>query len=215
MKHLSAGADSKMRRIVVLLTIAGMLHPAVAANPAQGDPAKAQQIVTQICAACHGTDGNSPLPANPNLAGQYSDYITNQLLSFKSGGRKSAVMGPIVASLTPDDMKNLGAYFSDKKPKLGNAKDRELVALGQKIYRGGNAATAVPACASCHTPDGAGIPSQFPRLAGQHAEYILAQLKAFRSGERADDNSKMMRAIAVKLSDQEMRAVAEYISGLH
>ena len=204
-----------MRRIVVLLTIAGMLHPAVAANPAQGDPAKAQQIVTQICAACHGTDGNSPLPTNPNLAGQYSDYLTNQLLSFKSGGRKSAVMGAIVASLTPDDMKNLGAYFGDKKPKLGGAKDRELVALGQKIYRGGNAATAVPACASCHTPDGAGIPSQFPRLAGQHAEYILAQLKAFRSGERADDNSKMMRAIAVKLSDQEMRAVAEYISGLH
>lgn len=204
-----------MRRIVVLLTTAGMLHPAVAANPAQGDPAKAQQIVTQICAACHGADGNSLLPANPNLAGQYSEYLTNQLLSFKSGGRKSAVMGPIVASLTPDDMKNLGAYFGDKKPKLGSAKDRELVALGQKIYRGGNAATAVPACASCHTPDGAGIPSQFPRLAGQHAEYILAQLKAFRSGERADDNSKMMRAIAVKLSDQEIRAVAEYISGLH
>ena len=204
-----------MRRIVVLLTTAGMLHPAVAANPAQGDPAKAQQIVTQICAACHGMDGNSPLPANPNLAGQYSDYLTNQLLSFKSGGRKSAVMGAIVANLTPDDMKNLGAYFGEKKPKLGSAKDRELVALGQKIYRGGNAATAVPACASCHTPDGAGIPSQFPRLAGQHAEYILAQLKAFRSGERADDNSKMMRAIAVKLSDQEMRAVAEYISGLH
>jgi cytochrome c553 len=204
-----------MRRIVVLLTTAGMLHPAVAANPVQGDPAKAQQIVTQICAACHGTDGNSPLPANPNLAGQYSDYLTNQLLSFKSGGRKNAVMGAIVANLTPDDMKNLGAYFGDKKPKLGSAKDGELVALGQKIYRGGNAATAVPACASCHTPDGAGIPSQFPRLAGQHAEYILAQLKAFRSGERADDNSKMMRAIAVKLSDQEIRAVAEYISGLH
>ncbi len=204
-----------MRRIVVLLTTAGMLHPAVAANPVQGDPAKTQQIVTQICAACHGTDGNSPLPANPNLAGQYSDYLTNQLLSFKSGGRKNAVMGAIVANLTPDDMKNLGAYFGDKKPKLGSAKDGELVALGQKIYRGGNAATAVPACASCHTPDGAGIPSQFPRLAGQHAEYILAQLKAFRSGERADDNSKMMRAIAVKLSDQEIRAVAEYISGLH
>jgi cytochrome c553 len=204
-----------MRRIVMLLTTAGMLHPAVAANPAQGDPAKAQQIVTQICAACHGTDGNSPLSANPNLAGQYSDYLTNQLLSFKSGGRKSVVMGAIVASLTLDDMKNLGAYFGDKKPKPGSAKDRELVALGQKIYRGGNAVTAVPACASCHTPDGAGIPSQFPRLAGQHAEYILAQLKAFRSGERADDNSKMMRAIAVKLSDQEIRAVAEYISGLH
>lgn len=204
-----------MKQTMVLLAAAWMLSSAGAANSAQGDPAKAQQIVTQICAACHGMDGNSPLPANPNLAGQYSDYLTNQLLSFKSGGRKSAVMGGIVANFTPDDMRNLGAYFGEKKPKLGSAKDRELVALGQKIYRGGNAATAVPACASCHTPDGAGIPSQFPRLAGQHAEYVLAQLKAFRSGERADDNSKMMRAIAVKLSDQEMRAVAEYISGLH
>jgi cytochrome c553 len=204
-----------MKQTMVLLAAAWMLSSAGAANSAQGDPAKAQQIVTQICAACHGMDGNSPLPANPNLAGQYSDYLTNQLLSFKSGGRKSAVMGGIVADFTPDDMRNLGAYFGEKKPKLGSAKDRELVALGQKIYRGGNAATAVPACASCHTPDGAGIPSQFPRLAGQHAEYVLAQLKAFRSGERADDNSKMMRAIAVKLSDQEMRAVAEYISGLH
>ncbi len=204
-----------MKQTMVLLAAAWILSPAIAANPAQGDPAKAQQIVTQVCAACHGMDGNSPLPVNPNLAGQYSDYLTNQLLSFKSGGRKSAVMGGIVANLTPDDMRNLGAYFSEKKPKLGSAKDRELVALGQKIYRGGNAATAVPACASCHTPDGAGIPSQFPRLAGQHAEYILTQLKSFRSGERADDNSKMMRAIAVKLSDQEMLAVAEYISGLH
>lgn len=204
-----------MKQTMVLLAAAWMLSSAGAANPAQGDPAKAQQIVTQICAACHGMDGNSPLPVNPNLAGQYSDYLTNQLLSFKSGGRKSAVMGGIVANFTPDDMRNLGAYYGKQKPKLGSAKDRELVALGQKIYRGGNAATAVPACASCHTPDGAGIPSQFPRLAGQHAEYVLAQLKAFRSGERADDNSKMMRAIAVKLSDQEMRAVAEYISGLH
>ncbi len=204
-----------MKRAMVLLAAAGMLFPAVTANPAQGDPAKAQQIVTQVCVACHGPDGNSPLPANPNLAGQYSEYLTKQLLSFKSGERKSVVMSGIAANLTPDDMKNLGAYFSQQKPKLGGAKDKELVALGQKIYRGGNAATTVPACASCHTPNGAGIPSQFPRLAGQHAEYILAQLKAFRSGERADDNSKMMRAIAVKLSDQEMHAVAEYISGLH
>ena len=204
-----------MKYILLLLVTTGILSPAAAANPAQGDPAKAQQIVTQVCAACHGADGNSPIPANPKLAGQYPEYLTKQLLSFKSGKRKSPVMSGIVATLTPEDMKNLGAYYGEQTPKLGAAKDRELVALGQKIYRGGNAATAVPACASCHTPDGAGIPSQFPRLAGQHAEYVLAQLKAFSSGERADDNSKMMRAIAVKLSDQEMHAVAEYISGLH
>jgi len=199
----------------MLVATAWVLYPAVTAHPAQGNPAKAQQIVTQVCAACHGTDGNSLIQANPNLAGQFPEYLTNQLLSFRSGKRKSAVMSGIVLTLTPDDMKNLGAYYGEQSPQNGAAKDKELVALGQKIYRGGNAATAVPACASCHTPDGAGIPSQFPRLAGQHAEYVLAQLKAFSSGERADDNSKMMRAIAVKLSDQEMRAVAEYISGLH
>lgn len=200
---------------MVFLASVGMLYVAGPANPAQGDPARAQQIVTQVCGTCHGVDGNSSIPATPNLAAQYPEYLTNQLLGFKSGKRKNAVMNGIVATLTADDMKNLGAYYANQSAKLGAAKDKELVALGQKIYRGGNVATAVPACASCHSPNGAGIPSQFPRLAGQHAEYVLAQLKAFGNGERADDNSKMMRAIAVKLSEQEMRAVAEYISGLH
>jgi len=200
---------------MLLLAAAGMLCPAIAANPAQGDAAKVQQIATQVCAACHGADGNSLLPATPNLAGQYPEYLTSQLLSFKTGARKNAVMSGIAATLTPDDMKNLGAYYGEQPPKLGTATNPELVALGEKIYRGGVAATAVPACAACHTPDGAGIPPLFPRLAGQHAEYVLAQLKAFSSGERADDNSKMMRAIAVKLSDKEMQAVGQYISGLH
>jgi len=200
---------------MVFIIAVAMWYAIVPAYAMQGDPAKAQAIVTQICAACHGTDGNSLVPATPNLAAQYPEYLTNQLLSFKSGKRKSAVMSGIVATLTPEDMKNLGAYYANQPAKLGAAKDKELVALGQKIYRGGNVATAVPACASCHTPDGAGIPSQFPRLAGQNADYVFAQLRAFSSGERADDNSKMMRAIAVKLSEQEMRAVAEYVSGLH
>ncbi|HVS26859.1 MAG TPA: c-type cytochrome [Burkholderiales bacterium] len=206
-----------MNASIALVAAAGMMAVfPVFAEPAlrEADPAKAQPIVNQVCAACHGTDGNSTISANPNLAGQYPEYLTKQLLSFKSGERKSAVMGGMVANLTPEDMKNLGAYFGGKKPKPGMARDKELVALGQKIYRGGNAASAVPACAGCHTPNGAGIPSQFPRLSGQHAEYVIAQLRAFKSGERADDNSKMMRAIAVKLTDQEMRAVAEYISGL-
>jgi cytochrome c553 len=207
-----------MNAFIALVAAAGIIAVApVFAESAlpQGDPAKALQIVNEVCAACHSADGNSTILTNPNLAGQYPEYLTKQLLSFKSGERKSTVMAGIVANLSPDDMKNLGAYFGGKTPKPGAAKDKELVALGQKIYRGGNAASAVPACAACHTPNGAGIPSQFPRLAGQHAEYVVAQLKAFKSGERADDNSKMMRAIAVKLADQEIRAVAEYISGLH
>ena len=124
-------------------------------------------------------------------------------------------MSGMVANLTPEDMANLGAYFSEKTIKPGAAKDKDLVAQGQKVYKGGNAASGVPACAACHGPSGAGIPVQFPRLGSQHADYILAQLKAFRSGERANDGGMMMRTIAAKMTDQEMKAVAEYIAGLH
>jgi len=183
----------------------------------KGDPAKAQQLVTSVCAACHGADGNSTSPANPNLAGQGAEYITKQLMDFKSGARKSPIMQGIVTSnnLTPDDMKNLGAYFSAQTPKPGSAKNKELALAGEKIYKGGNAGSGVPACAACHGPTGAGIPVQFPRLASQHSEYILAQLHNFWNGDRANDGGKMMRVIASKLTDQEMKAVAEYISGLH
>lgn len=183
--------------------------------PAAGDPAKASQIVTQVCAACHGADGNSAVATNPNLAGQHAEYVAKQLANFKSGERKSAVMSGIAANLSDEDIKNLAAYFSEKSPKPGAAKDKELVALGSKIYRGGNAASGVPACAGCHSPNGAGIPALFPRLSGQYVDYIVAQLNGFRSGDRANDPQKMMRAIALKMTDQEMRAVAEYISGLH
>ncbi len=183
----------------------------------KGDPAKAQQLVTSVCAACHGADGNSTSPANPNLAGQHAEYITKQLTDFKSGARKSAIMQGIVSAnnLTPDDMKNLGAYFAAQTPKPGSAKDKALALEGEKIFKGGNAGSGVPACAACHGPTGAGIPVQFPRLASQHSEYILAQLNNFRTGDRANDGGKMMRIIAAKLTDQEMKAVAEYISGLH
>lgn len=186
----------------------------------KADPAKAQQIVTQVCAACHGADGNSVAPANPKLATQHAEYTTKQLRDFKSingnpPARKSAVMNGIAAPLADDDMRNLGAYFAQQSAKAGSARDKELVTIGEKLYRGGNAASGVPACMACHSPNGAGIPIQFPRLAGQHADYTLAQLKLFRSGERANDGGKMMRVIAGKMSDQEMRAVAEYIAGLH
>lgn len=186
----------------------------------KADPAKAQQIVTQVCAACHGADGNSIAPANPKLAMQHAEYIAKQLRDFKSvngkpPARKSAVMNGLAAPLTDEDIRNLGAYFAQQTAKPGSARDKDLVAIGEKLYRGGNAGSGVPACMACHSPNGAGIPIQFPRLAGQHADYTLAQLKLFRSGERANDGGKMMRVIAGKMSEQEMRAVAEYIAGLH
>lgn len=185
----------------------------------KGDPAKAQAIVNQVCAACHGADGNSPLSANPALAGQHPEYTYKQLLNFRSQDgkppeRSSPVMGGMVANLAAEDLTNLAAYFAAQKPIPRAARDAELAKLGQAIYRGGVSSKAVPACAGCHAPNGAGIPGQFPRLAGQHAEYTEAQLKAFRSGERANDPNRMMRLIAERLSDREIRAVAEYIAGL-
>jgi len=195
---------------------------ALAEAPAsKPDLAKAQQIVTQICAACHGADGNSPTSANPNLAGQHAQYITRQLEHFKSGVRSNAVMSGMVSTLTPEDMRALGIFFSQQKPKGLAAKDRDLVLAGQRVFRGGNAASSVPACSACHSPSGVGIPSRYPRLSGQHADYTYAQLKAFRAGERGNDkegkdvNGKVMAQIAARMNDSEMQAVAQYAAGLH
>ena len=210
-----------MKQILALVLLAGAsvtLHAETA--PLKGDAAKAQPIVNQVCAGCHAADGNSAAPANPKLAGQPAEYITKQLKNFKDaakepnkdGARKSAVMGPMMATLSDQDMLNLGAYYSEKPIKSGSAK--LPYDAGKKVYQGGNSGTGVPACAACHGPTGAGIPSQFPRLGGQHADYTLAQLKAFRSGDRLNDAGKMMRTIASKMSDQEMAAVANYVSGL-
>jgi cytochrome c553 len=206
-----------MKHPIVLAT--SLLFAATAwANPSastpKGDAAKAQPIVNNVCGACHGADGNSTSPAYPNLAGQHPEYIYKQLTEFKAGDRKNAIMAPNVTKLSTDDMRNLAAYFSAQQPKAKLAKDASLMAEGQKVYKGGNAGSGVPACASCHGPAGAGIPVQFPRLAGQHSKYVLSQLKNFRSGDRANDGGKMMQIIARKMTDQEMKAVAEYISGL-
>jgi cytochrome c553 len=206
-----------------LIAAAGVAALAAAAVQAQGivkgDPAKAQQIATQACAACHGADGNSTIPANPSLAGQHPEYTFKQLMNFKPQNGKpaervNAVMAGMVANLSADDISNLAAYFAAQKAKPRAARDAELVKQGQAIYRGGIAAKGVAACAACHSPNGAGMPAQFPRVAGQHAEYTAAQLKAFRSGERANDPNRMMRAVAAKLSDREIAAVSEYIAGL-
>ena len=175
---------------------------------------QAKKIVTNLCIACHGIDGNSPLPANPNLSGQHAGYITKQLMQFKNGERDNAVMKGMVANLTEQDMINLGSYFEQQKQNLLFAKSNGENSLGEKIYRAGVATKGLPACASCHGPAGHGIPDLYPRLNSQHAAYTISQLNAFRLETRMNDNSMMMRTIAQKLTDKEMNAVADYIQGL-
>lgn len=196
--------------------------PAAAQDAAKGKPdlARAKQISETVCAACHGADGNSAIPANPNLAGQGAEYISRQLEHFKSGVRPNAIMQAMAATLTPADMVALGIYFSRQQLKPGTAQDPKLVAVGQSLFRGGDVATGVPACAACHSPDGAGIPRNFPRLAGQHADYASAQLKAFASGGRAadpggkDTQGRIMATIAQRMTEAQMKAAADYAAGL-
>jgi len=205
-------------KLVVTLAAALVATSAFASEPpaatSKGDPKKAEPIVTQLCAGCHAADGNSAAAANPKLAGLNSEYIYKQLCQFKSGDRKNAVMSGMVAGLSDDDMKNLAAYYSMQQPKGGTAKDKDLAMIGKKIYHGGVQGAGVPACASCHGVQGKGIPVQFPRLAGQHSDYIYSQLNLFRTGARANDGAKMMRTIAAKMTDSDMKAVSAYIQGL-
>lgn len=173
---------------------------------------KAEQTVQNVCAACHGSDGNSVIALNPKLAGQHSEYLLKQLMNFKEGSRANAVMSGMVTNLSPDDMKDLAEYFSKQSIKLGKAKSNGLGSEGEKIYRAGIADMQVPACAACHGAQGNGIPKRFPKLSGQHADYTYQQLKTFRTGERA--NAPMMQSIAAKMTDAQMQAVADYIQGL-
>lgn len=207
------------------LLVLGVIGPlavgsAVAAEPlSKADPAKGQTIASTVCAACHGPDGNSPLSANPKIAGQIPEYLEKQLRDFKAvdgkpAARPSAIMSGMVAGLSAEDMRNLAAYYGAKELQPEAAKNQELIELGQQIYRAGIMEKGVPACAGCHGATGEGIPSQYPRLSGQFAEYTEAQLKAFRSGERANDPNGMMTTTAAKLSDREISAVADYIAGL-
>lgn len=187
--------------------------------PAKADPAKAKPIAESVCVGCHGADGNSPAAPNPHLAGQHAAYLLKQLTNFKSvdgkpAVRDNAIMAGMVAGLSDEDMKNLAAYFSQQKLKPAVAKDEKLIAEGQKLWRMGDFSKGIPACAGCHGPAGAGLPAQYPALAGQLPEYTEDQLKKFRSGERANDPEKMMRMIADKMSDQQIKAVAEYAAGL-
>lgn len=211
-----------MKQAIAWCAAAGLIaasgvyaNEAAAPAAAKADPAKAQQIVNTICVGCHGADGNSPLPANPKLSGQHAAYLTKQLQNFKSGERKNPIMMGMSAGLSPDDMKNLGAYFSGQKSSPAAAKDKDLVAKGEKIYRGGIMSAGIPACIGCHGQTAGGIPAQYPRLAGQYGEYIEAQLKTFRTGERANDPGKMMQGVVARMTDAEIKAVSEYVSSLN
>ena len=180
--------------------------------PAKPDLVKGQEKATQVCVACHTADGSRGTPANPILQGQHADYLVKQLKEFKAGTRANAIMAGMAGMLSEDDMKNVAAYYASKPVKPGAAKNKDLVVLGEKIYRGGIAGKQVPACAGCHSPNGAGIPAQYPRLGGQHADYSELQLTTFRAGTRA--NSAQMTAIAARMSDKEIKAVSDYIAGL-
>lgn len=192
---------------------------ALAQQDAKPDLAKAQGLASQVCAACHAADGNSTAPANPKIAAQFPEYLYKQLVDFKPQGgkkpaRESAVMNGMVANLSLADMKGLAAFYAGQKLKPAMAGDKDLAALGQKLWRGGNPASGVPACAGCHGPAGAGIPAQYPRLSGQFSEYVAAQLRLFRDGARHNDPGGMMRAVAARMTEREIRAVAEYAAGL-
>lgn len=203
-----------------LTALAMALLPAsVMAQAAKLDLARAQQIAQQVCTACHGADGNSPLAANPSLAGQGAEYISRQLAHYKSGVRVNAIMQAMAATLTPEEMLALGQYYSRQKSRVVGASDMQLAKAGQALFRGGNSA-GVPACAACHAPNGAGIPKNYPRLAGQHADYTYAQLKAFKTGERGADKDgkdaqgRIMADITQKMTEADMKAAADYAAGL-
>ncbi|MGZ5031599.1 MAG: c-type cytochrome [Usitatibacter sp.] len=193
------------------LVYASIAAGAAAALVPKADLERGKQIASTVCVSCHGADGNSPTPVNPILAGQHGDYIAVQLAAFKSGARPSPIMQAIAAGISPEDMRNLGAYFEMQKPAPRAARDKALVQRGQQIWRAGIKSSGVPACAGCHGAAGHGIPSQFPRLAGQYADHTLGWLKAYASGARPH---AVMGLVAAKLSENDMKALSEYSAGL-
>ena len=212
-----------MKRSLVTLLCAMSAFGVQAADApkaaAKGDAARGQPIASAVCGACHGPDGNSLIAANPKLAGQHPEYLLKQMKNFKAVDgkqpeRTNAIMNGMIAAFDEGQMRDIAAYFSSQTQKGEAAKNRETIELGQKLYRGGDQAKGLPACAACHGPAGAGIPAQYPRIGGQFAEYTEAQLKAFRDGARANDPNKMMRMVAIKMTDSEIRAVSDYIAGL-
>ncbi len=186
---------------------------AVASAPSRADlMALGQQKASTVCVACHGLDGMSAIPANPNIAGMPEQYIAKQLELFQTGKRQNAIMQGMAAGLSADEMKGLGIYYFSQRAKANAvARDMSAAAKGQKIYRAGIPDLKVPACAGCHGAAGAGIPSSYPRLAGQWPEYVGASLEAYAAGTR---KNAQMNTIASRMRPDDRKAVAEYVAGM-
>ena len=193
--------------------VAFMLVLALAGTASADEAERAKTIVASVCSACHGMDGNSTIPNYPKLAGRHPDYLVREMKEFISGARKSDIMSPILATLDPDDFKALGAYFGAQKPTSGQVLDRKAAEIGRKLYLDGNEEKGVPACAGCHDADGSGN-KRFPRLAGQHREYLIEQMQNFKNDVRNHAAARLMREVAKRLSDDEIKAVAEFLAAL-
>ncbi len=205
---------------VAMLVVSSIAHASEEKKVVKADPAKGEAIYANgdasrnipACVSCHGAAGNSTIVQNPKLAAQHEAYIAKQLIDFKGPQRNNAIMTSIAKALTDAEVKNIAAYLNAQAQKPGAAKNKDTIEIGKKIYRGGIAEKNVPACAGCHSPNGAGIPAQFARIGGQHQDYTAVQLTSFRSGARK--NSPQMTSVAKRLSDDEIQAVADYIAGL-
>lgn len=214
-----------MKHSLIALTLfAAATFAAQANEPAKaapkGDAVRGKTIAAGVCAACHGPDGNSQIAANPKLAGQHPEYLYKQMQNFKAADGKqpervNAVMNGMIAAVDDAQMRDLAAWFASQKQTGDKAKNRDTIARGQKLYRTGDISKGLPACAACHGPAGAGMPAQYPRIGGQFADYTEAQLKAFRDGVRSNDPNKMMSTVALKMTDAEIKAVSDYVAGLH
>ncbi len=198
--------------MAVLALLAGGLSCAIAAEPIQGDPARAVDIVTTACASCHGQDGNSPVPSFPKLAGQSARYLLREMQAFKAEHRLSEMMSPFLANLSEQDMANLALYFAAQQPSPGVVTKPELLALGKRIYLDGNSDSGVPSCEGCHEENGAGS-DRNPRIAGQNVEYTLAQIHLYADHVRKN-GKRVMRIVAERMTDLEAEAVAQYLASL-
>jgi len=201
--------------VAMIAGLSGLCFLSIASAEASGGNVAAGKAKAGMCAGCHGVDGNGGAdPLWPKLAGQDADYIAKQLADFKSGARKDPIMAGMSAPLSPADMRNIGAYYSSLKTKPGAAKTKELAHAGERLYRGGNVKMGITACMSCHGPSGRGIPPRYPKVSGQGVAYTQKQLLAFKSGARSNDGDTMTR-IAFRMSEAEIKAVSEYMAGLH
>lgn len=204
----------KIRTIAAALLSACLAGPSLAESAAEGD-AEAGKAISAVCAGCHGADGKAIAPDYPNLAGQHASYMATQLTDFRDGGRKNALMSPMAINLSDTDILNLAAFYA-AMPAIEGVSTEENLQHGKDIYRGGISSAGVPACSGCHGPSGLGnMAAAYPALGGQNTEYTAVQLRSFRSSERHNDPSEMMRSLTLRLTDGEIAAVSNYITGLH